>query len=74
MWILKRLPATYLTLLVQISRFIFGFSDEYSCPEAVFQVVSTEGTVQCVNNFKEFSTHHVVYTHCFVMLCAQVNV
>ena len=62
MWILKRLPATYLTLLVQISRFIFGFSDEYSCPEAVFQVVSTEGTVQCVNNLKNF-LHIMLFIH-----------
>ena len=65
MWILKRLPATCLTLLVQILRFIFGFSDEYSCPEAVFEVISTEGTVQCVNDFKNFLhiIHIVVYTH-----------
>ncbi|CAB3991322.1 sushi, von Willebrand factor type A, EGF and pentraxin domain-containing 1 [Paramuricea clavata] len=41
MWILKACPAAYL-VCIHTSCFIFASSDKFSCPEAVFEVISNE--------------------------------
>ena len=42
MWIIKGLPGVFL-VLIQTSCFMFGFSNEFLCPEVVFQSIPTEG-------------------------------
>ena len=44
MWISKGCPAAYFVLL-QIYFAVFASSDKVSCPAALFEVISTEGTV-----------------------------
>ena len=48
MLILKGLPRLVF-ILMQTSCLIFGFSNEFLCPEVVFQAIPTEGSVQFVN-------------------------